>query len=215
MPTQLKDRETILFIGDSITDCARRERDIPLGVGYVRMFADMLLVREPEKNIHIINRGIGGHTVEDLRSRWHEDVLWHKPDWLCIKIGINDLNRHLCNPAAPFYSPADYRTIYDGLLQQTRATLPDAKILLITPFYISRDHTPGSYRAKVLGILPKYISVVRELATRYQTRFLDLHAAFQSRLDHQHPDAYCAEPVHPNAAGALLIAETVYEALGA
>ena len=49
----------------------------------------------PERRIDYINRGIGGNTVVDLRDRWREDVLDVKPDHLSIKIGINDLHRHL------------------------------------------------------------------------------------------------------------------------
>ena len=92
MSTLLQDNETLLFIGDSITECARKERDVPLGVGYVRMVSDLLTIREPAKRIRVINRGIGGHTVEDLRSRWCDHVLAHRPDWLVVKIGINDIS---------------------------------------------------------------------------------------------------------------------------
>ena len=51
----------ILFIGDSVTDCGRRD-DAPdfLGDGYVRMIADRL----PDH--HIINAGISGNRAIDL-----------------------------------------------------------------------------------------------------------------------------------------------------
>ena len=34
----VQDGETMLFIGDSITDCGRRAAEAPLGNGYVRAF---------------------------------------------------------------------------------------------------------------------------------------------------------------------------------
>ena len=87
--------ETMLFIGDSITDCGRRGADAPLGSGYVSLFAELATARHPERAIHYINKGIDGNKVSDLVERWREDVLFHEPDRLSIKIGINDLHSHL------------------------------------------------------------------------------------------------------------------------
>jgi lysophospholipase L1-like esterase len=211
--TALQSNETLLFIGDSITDCSRRERDIPLGVGYVRFFSDLLTIREPQKKVQIINRGISGHTVDDLRSRWTDHVLAHRPDWLSIKIGINDLNRHLAEPTRHVFSPEGYAEIYDEILTLTRRELPRTQLLVISPFFTSRDRTPNSYRAQVLNILPRYIGAAREAAARHQARFVDLQSGFEKLMDHVNPDLLCEDAVHPQTAGALFIAEQVYEAL--
>jgi len=74
---RIKDGSKIVFIGDSITDCGRRDpQSEGLGVhGYVRIFSEMMTTREPQKKVEILNRGIGGNTVDDLRARWNEDVL--------------------------------------------------------------------------------------------------------------------------------------------
>ena len=37
MSTTIKNRQTVLFIGDSITDCGRRAAERPLGNGYVNL----------------------------------------------------------------------------------------------------------------------------------------------------------------------------------
>ena len=110
MKTKLKKGDTILFIGDSITDCGRRAEFSPLGNGYVKLFADMMTVREPAKRLTVINKGIGGDTVVGLRDRWSDDVLRHKPNWLSIKIGINDLHRTLVNTDP--IPPADLSLIH-------------------------------------------------------------------------------------------------------
>ncbi len=39
------------------------------------------------------DEGIGGDVVTRLRDRWSDDTLRNKPDWLSVKIGINDLHR--------------------------------------------------------------------------------------------------------------------------
>ncbi len=92
MTTQIKNGQKIVFIGDSITDCGRRAAQRPLGAGYVKMFADLMIIRESAKRVAIINKGIGGDNVLGLRNRWTDDVLRNRPDWLSIKIGINDLH---------------------------------------------------------------------------------------------------------------------------
>ncbi|MBN1348092.1 hypothetical protein JXJ21_01650 [candidate division KSB1 bacterium] len=84
MALQIESGQTILFIGDSITDCGRRATERPLGNGYVKLFADLVAIREPEKQITIINKGIGGDRVTGMQNRWTDDVMRHHPDWLSI-----------------------------------------------------------------------------------------------------------------------------------
>jgi lysophospholipase L1-like esterase len=214
--TVLQTGQTLLFIGDSITDGDRRDPAFaPLGRGYVRLLHDLLVLREPAKRITVINRGIGGNTADDLRSRWHEDALLHRPDVLVVKIGINDLNQYLCQPDKPHVSPEAFSKIHDDLLARARAALPDARIVVLSPFLLSTDADADSYRARVLRTLPAYIEPARANAARHAARFVDLHALFQDRLRLRHPDVYCPEPVHPNATGHLVIADAVYAALTA
>jgi acyl-CoA thioesterase-1 len=66
MALKIKNNQTVLFIGDSITDCGRMNEHQPLGNGYVKQYLDLAIAREPAKKINIINRGVGGHTLLDL-----------------------------------------------------------------------------------------------------------------------------------------------------
>ena len=88
----IQDGERMLFIGDSITDCGRRDRAVPLGDGYVSIFTELATARYPERNIDWVNMGIGGNRTTHLKERWQTDVIDQRPDRLSIKIGINDLN---------------------------------------------------------------------------------------------------------------------------
>jgi lysophospholipase L1-like esterase len=212
MTLHIRDNETILFIGDSITDCGRRGPEQPLGNGYVKLFADLAAIREPAKRIHIINKGIGGDIVTGLQDRWTDDVLRHKPDWLSILIGINDLHCTLGN-APNAVPPARYHAAYDDILARTRARLPRCRVLLMDPFYISCETSPRSFRRQVLDLIPRYIRAVHAMSGKHRTRRVATHALFQKLLQHQEPDLFCPEPVHPNLTGHLAMAEAVYAAL--
>ncbi len=204
----IEDGQTLLFIGDSITDCGRRGAEAPLGNGYVRLFADLATARFPERRVRYINKGIGGNRVTDLAARWQDDVLYQRPDRLSIKIGINDLHSHL-RGAEDGVDPALFAAVYEQLLEITQGEL-GCPLVLLTPFYISTDH-----RGQVLELLPRYIEVVERLAERFDARLVRLHDIFQRQLQYRDADTFCPEPVHPNQAGHLVIAQALMDALTA
>ena len=210
METKIKSGEKILFIGDSITDCGRRGAERPLGNGYVKLFSDFLVACESEKKVDIINKGIGGDNVIGLLNRWTDDVLRHEPDWLSIKIGINDLHIYL-RDSANGISPEKFEETCQKILKRTREELPHCRILLIQPFYISRESSQDSFRCSVLEILPRYLKVVEQLSKQYKTRLIKTHAMFQNLLKYHEPDVLCPEPVHPNLTGHIAIASAVYD----
>jgi len=93
---KLENGQSILFTGDSITDC---ERVYPIGAnaglgeGYVAFVDSLLAARYPERYIRVFNTGVAGNTIIDLDWRWQRDVLRLAPDWLSVMIGINDVWR--------------------------------------------------------------------------------------------------------------------------
>jgi len=203
--------QTMLFIGDSITDCGRRGAEMPLGSGYVRLFTELATARFPDRNIAYINKGIGGNRITDLKERWRDDVLFHKPDRLSIKIGINDLHSHLRNPQDGV-SPEHFASVYDEVLGCTRDEL-NCPLLLITPFYISTDCSGSTFRSQVLSLLPRYIETVEAMAAKYDARLVNLHDIYQEHLQYRDADTFCPEPVHPNHTGHIVIAEALMQAL--
>jgi lysophospholipase L1-like esterase len=210
METKIKNGEKVLFIGDSITDCGRRNEARPLGTGYVKLFNDFLIAREPSKKVEIINKGIGGDNCVGLLNRWGDDVLRHRPDWLSIKIGINDLHWYL-RDAVNGISPEKYEDAYDKILKRTRETLPRCKIILIQPFYLSRESSMASARRSVLDLLPRYLQIVEQMSRQYKTRLIKTHDMFQNLLKYHEVDIFCNEPVHPNVTGHIAIATAVYD----
>lgn len=209
----IQDGQAILFIGDNITDCGRREKATPLGDGYVLMFSELVMAYYPERDIKYINTGIGGNRITNLKSRWEEDALAHKPDWLSIKIGINDLHSYLRGDPNGV-SPELYAEIYEELLDKTRKRL-DCPIILIEPFYMSQDTSGETFQSEVLEILPSYLETVHKMSGKYGTRLVRTHDMFQRQLNYREPTVFCQEPVHPNLKGHLLIAVEVFRTLRA
>ena len=212
MASQIMNGQKIVFIGDSITDCGRRESQRPLGNGYVKLFADLMIIREPAKRITIINKGISGDNAVGLRNRWTDDVLRNRPDWLAIKIGINDLHGYLFGNRKDL-APQPYEAAYREILERTRQALPRCRILLVDPFYISREASSNSPRKQVLDSIPDYLAIVDRLSRTFKTRHIKTHELFGRLLKYYEPDTFCAEPVHPNPTGHLVIAEAIYQAL--
>lgn len=207
----IPDGSTVVFIGDSITDCGRRGGEAPLGGGFVKWFVDLVLARHPDRRHTWINKGISGNKITDLSERWADDVIRHKPDWLVVKIGINDLHAYLRGDAQGV-SPETYRAHYRRILTAAKEEF-DPELVLIDPFYISRSPAPESFRRKVLDTLPEYLAVTREMAETFGARHLKTHVLFQEHLARRESEVFCPEPIHPNRTGHLVIAEALYRLL--
>ena len=212
----VQDNETFLLIGDSITDCGRRGAEAPLGNGYVRLFTERVTARYPERMIRYANKGVGGNKITDLKQRWQDDVIRQRPDWLSIKIGITDANSHLRGQGRRGLldpvSPGIFAAVYDELLDWTRREL-ECPIVLLTPFYLSTDTSGRTRRSEVLALLPEYIETVVRMSEKYGTRLVRLHDIFQEHLKYRETDTFCAEPVHPNQAGHMVIADALFETM--
>jgi lysophospholipase L1-like esterase len=207
----VRDGETFLFTGDSITDCGRRDAAAPFGDGYVKLVIDIVTAHWPERNITWINQGIGGNRVTDLQARWAEDVMAHRPDWLAVKIGINDLHSYL-GGAPGGVDVATFRETYEAILRDAVEGF-SPKLVLIDPFYVARADTPDAFQQQVLKLIPEYLGAVHDMASKYGARLVQTHEAFRRQLEHRDPDHFCPEPVHPYRNGHMVIANAVLEAL--
>ena len=193
--------DKVLFIGDSITDCGRRDAYAPLGHGYVRKITELITAKYPERRITYVNKGIGGDIVEGLEGRWDVDVIDEKPEWLSVKIGINNASRQ----HAEGVSTTDYLPIWEACYRRilTRAkTELDAALFLFEIFYVAEDVDAP----RPLDV-DAYNASIHRLAEEFDARLISTSTAFD--------DAVAARPgalwttqdgVHPNAEGHTLMA---------
>jgi len=198
----------VLFIGDSITDCGRRTDPLGLGNGYVRLIHDYLAAKDPAHAPQVINMGISGNKVTDLRDRWTRDVLDQKPDVLSIKIGINDVWHGFKDPPAGV-SIEQFVGVYHALLRQVHNVLPHCKIVLFEPSVIGPPAPADGNK-----LLQPYVRGVNEVGRGFHVQaVVPLHGLFL-RAQQDRPDiAWAPDGVHPSSAGHMLIARAWLSAL--
>ena len=207
--------DTVLFIGDSISDY---ERTRPVGEGlfnawgrsYVACAGALLNCMYPELHLRVVNMGISGNQVRDLKARWQSDVIDRKPDWVSVLIGINDVWRQFDCPQMPenHVPPEEYEQTYEELIRQT---LPRVKgMILMTPYYMEPNKT-DAMRAR----MDEYGAIVKKLADRYGLTFVDLQAGWDRLFEHMHSTNIAWDRVHPNQTGCMYIAKQFLQAVGA
>lgn len=199
--------KTILFQGDSITDCGRsRENDFDLGRGYGFLVAAQLGYEEPEQ-YDFYNRGISGNRVVDVYARIKKDLINLKPDCMSILIGINDVWHEVAYENG--VEPAKFEKIYDMLLTEVREALPNIKIMILEPFVLNGSATcnceerPDRWSLFDTGA-KKNAQIARRLAEKHGAAFVELQSKFDE-MDAAHPGIWTGDGVHPTAFGHELI----------
>lgn len=204
-----KEKQTILFIGDSITDCGRdRDDGQSLGGGYANMVAASFNALHPELRIRFLNRGISGNRVKDLKARWREDCLALRPSWVSILIGVNDVWRRYDSndPTDIGQFEADYRKILMETQQQIGAHL-----ILLEPFVLPCPPDREQWRE---DLDPK-IQVVRKLSREFHALYVPLDGLFAASAMLREPQFWAEDGVHPSQAGHALIAHHWLRHVGA
>ena len=193
--------EKVLFIGDSITDCGRRDVHAPLGDGYVRKITELVTAKYPERLITYVNKGIGGDSVEGLEVRWDTDVIAEEPDWLSVKIGINNASRQYgMGVSTAKYLPL-WEACYRRILTRVRTEL-DASLFLFEIFYIEEDVDMPRPLA-----VDAYNESIHRLAEEFGARLIPTNAAFDLAVAARPGALWTTQDgVHPNAEGHTLMA---------
>ncbi len=200
MPLRLTPKSKFLFIGDSITDCGRGGEPEGLGGGYVRAIRDYLRAKDPAHAPEVINRGISGNKITNLRDRWQKDVLDLNPSVLSIMIGINDV-WHGLNPGGSGVDIEAYRQVYRDLLAAVKEKHPGCVTVLCEPTIIF----PPAH-AKGNAPLKPFVTAVRELAVEQRALLVPLHEVFLDAAKARPDIDWASDGVHPTSSGHMLIA---------
>ncbi|MCP2329680.1 lysophospholipase L1-like esterase [Hamadaea flava] len=197
----------IVFIGDSITDCGRRDLHEPYGDGYVNLVRAFVTARRPELHLRWTNRGISGNTVRDLAGRWDDDAIALQPDWLSVMIGINDIWRFFTGRADEAVPIDEYEQTLRGLLRRA-VDATGCRLILADPYIIEADAAePQRVETE------RYGKVVEALAEEFSALHVRTQQAFDRALASTDSADWARDRIHPNLPGHAVIAEAYLAAL--
>ena len=198
-----------IFVGDSITDSGRRQCPESVGSGYVRDVRDWLRASLPAQAPQIINKGISGSTMSDLRRRWEEDVIADNPQLVSILIGINDVLHGLGGLNAGT-SIESYRENYADILGRLKNAFPQVAIVLCEPTAIWPPAAAAGNE-----ILKPFVEAVQHAAVEFGAQsVVPLHRAFEKAVSERPDIDWLPDGVHPSSSGHMLIARSWLACLG-
>ena len=200
----------MVFIGDSITDAHRRSDPLQLGSGYVNLIAEGFAQRDP--SVEVINRGVSGECVRDLRDRWQRDVLDLEPDVLTVYIGVNDTVRTWFQGFPT--PPAEFEADLDDVLSRSVAR-GTSTIIVIEPFFLTDVPFAGAWRAGedfARADLDSKRPIVEALARAHGATFIPLQAAMSAAALERGAALIAQDGVHPTGLGERRIARLWFEA---
>jgi lysophospholipase L1-like esterase len=174
-PVEQQDRPTIVFLGDSLTEGV-------IGASFVERLRVAL-----NNDARIINAGINGDTVLNVRWRVARDVATHNPDIVVVMVGLNDLGTAYAVPVHRAYyriakgnlltlTPRRFAAAYRALLSELR-TQTRAQVLLCTPTTLTEQPD-----APVQPIVDAYAAIVRAIAHQEGLPLVDLRATFAQEI---------------------------------
>lgn len=217
----IADGSTILFIGDSVTDCDRDRSDFfSLGKGYVNLVAEMLKNKYKLKNVRVLNRGISGDRVDTLLERWDHDCINLCPDLVTLLVGINNtIHRFKRNIAT---SSHEFEASFRWLVEKTIKEM-ECRLVIMEPFLLpvtNRESQPEfitssevwNYMREDLNIK---INIIRKISKEKNITLIPLDGVFQTLSVHKSPEYWLIDGIHPTTAGHQVIAEHWLEVIGA
>lgn len=195
----LRDGETLLFLGDSITN-----QQIPAG-GFVGRVERAL--RTTERSIKVQRVAINGARAETFTPDvLRRQVLRWKPAVTVVYLGTADaLAIQDAEPTAS--SPSDFRATLQhlvGSLQQA-----GSRVVLVTPAVIGENVLPSRAFDQTVDA---FAEAVREVAFLRQCPVADVRARFwvilrENNIDREVKGILTRDGVHLNEAGQKIVAE--------
>ena len=202
--------KTILFQGDSITDCGRN-KDYPasLGEGYSTLVASHFSYNNPGA-YRFLNRGVSGNKITDLYARRDADIFKLKPDYMSILIGINDVWHEFADNPTQVYTKR-FELFYKMLLKETLQELPNIKIVLLEPFTLPCSTTLALGYDLFSTQVKAMAQSVEKIANEFKLPLIKLQEDFLIASKTLGEEYWTQDGIHPTLAGHTLIANKVID----
>lgn len=191
--------KTLVCHGDSLTE----------GSDLDRKFIWPFLV-ENRLPIKVINSGIGGDTTGGLLSRFYQDVVQHRPDYVLIMGGTNDL-----------WWDLDAKLIQANIFTMTCQAEYHNIVPLVglpLPMIVERARQQdfmapeGGYK-KCAEKLARLVNTLTRSAQQSDIACLDFYHPFYNASGSVQEKFFLEDGLHPNKAGHRLMAQKTVELL--
>lgn len=208
----LKDGDTVVFYGDSITDQRL----------YTTFAETYVLTRFPALHIKFVHSGWGGDKVTgggggpiDVRLR--RDVVAYKPTVMTIMLGMND-GRYRAFDDAIF---RDFATGYEKIVRDVKTALPAVRITVIEPSPYDDVTRAPTFEGGYNAVLVRYSQFVKDLGSREHLNVADLNVPVVAMLEKAKAqnialsEKIIPDRVHPGPGGHLIMAESLLKSWNA
>lgn len=200
--------KTILFQGDSITDCGRsRDDNAQVGTGYALLVKSQLGFENPNQ-YQFYNRGISGNRIVDVYARIKADIINLKPDYMSLLIGVNDVWHEIMYNNG--VDEEKFEKIYSMLIEEIKEALPELKIMILEPFClkgVATDNTetqPDKWE-RFDSEVKKRAAKAKLIAEKYGLVFVELQNKFDELTQQAEETYWLRDGVHPTPMGHEMI----------
>ena len=200
--------KTILFQGDSITDCGRsRDDNAQVGTGYALLVKAQLGFENPNQ-YQFYNRGISGNRIVDVYARIKADIINLKPDCMSLLIGVNDVWHEIMYNNG--VDEEKFEKIYSMLIEEIKEALPELKIMILEPFClkgVATDNTetqPDKWE-RFDSEVKKRAAKAKLIAEKYGLVFVELQNKFDELTQQAEETYWLRDGVHPTPMGHEMI----------
>jgi len=194
----IKNKETIAFLGNSITQFAGPP------AGYITLVANGLESRGIK--VKTINAGVSGNVSTQMLDREDADVISKKPDWMTLSCGVNDVWH-----GAKGVPLEQYKINIAKIVDKAQAA--GIKVIILTATMITEDQS-AEFNQKLVA----YNDFLRQLAKEKNCLLADLNADMQAEIAQANApkgvNVLTNDGVHMNALGYQMMAIGILKTQG-
>jgi lysophospholipase L1-like esterase len=196
--SEAKGPVTVVVFGDSIT--ASKEQ--PEAQRWPSLLQERLKAGDADRQIRVINAGVGGNTSREGLARIEKDVLAHKPDLVAIEFGGNDATddtkRHV--------DLKEFEQNLAVIIAKVREVNPKAVVVMTTfPPIVDKRHSHGTRHGGLDKYIEQYRESVRRFAKDRKLVLFDLDAVIRPRAE----ELILGDGVHLTAEGNEIVARAM------
>ena len=213
---EFKPKSTIIFDGDSLTNLrgGPGHSDWPYLrlMNWDRNWADLLaeymFCWYPELELTMRNVAVGGSSTADILSRFDEFVAPHKPAWVLMTMGANDVNKNL--------SEEETRTNLKKYIEKLKS-VSNGRLAIVGGFQLC-PRAPQS-KADKYPQQQARTEIIREVLENNDAVFIDIGDGLKEKADTLYQQweghtIYCDIDSHFSQLGSMIIAGEVMRELG-